>query len=51
MRDALKIYVKERLAKHAYPREIGFWMNCPAVTRKVIRKNCAPARAENEGAE
>ena len=53
LRDALKMYVKERLAKHAYPREISFLDELPmTVTGKVIRKELrARARAENEGAE
>ena len=53
LRDALKTYVKERLAKHAYPREISFLDELPmTVTGKVIRKELrARARAENEGAE
>jgi acetyl-CoA synthetase len=51
LRDALKMYVKERLAKHAYPREISFLDELPmTVTGKVIRKELR-ARAENEGAE
>ena len=53
LRDALKTYVSERLAKHAYPREISFLDELPmTVTGKVIRKELrARARAENEGAE
>ncbi len=53
LRDALKMYVKERLAKHAYPREISFLDALPmTVTGKVIRKELrARALAEIEGAE
>jgi acetyl-CoA synthetase len=53
LRYALKMYVKERLAKHAYPREISLLDELPmTVTGKVIRKELrARARAENEGAE
>ena len=53
LRDVLKTYVKERLAKHAYPREISFLDELPmTVTGKVIRKELrVRARAENEGAE
>ena len=53
LRDALKMYVKERLAKHAYPREISFLDELPmTVTGKVIRKALrARACAENEGTE
>ena len=53
LRDALKTHVSERLAKHAYPREISFLDALPmTVTGKVIRKELrARARAEGKGAE
>jgi acetyl-CoA synthetase len=47
---ALQDHVKERLAKHSYPREIGFLDALPmTVTGKVIRKELkARAMAEKE---
>ena len=53
VRDILKAHVKQRLAKHAYPREISFLDELPmTVTGKVIRKELrARACTENEGAE
>jgi acetyl-CoA synthetase len=53
LRDALKTHVSERLAKHAYPREISFLDALPmTVTGKVIRKELRErARAEGKGAE
>ena len=49
--DALKSWVKARLASHAYPREITLLDALPmTVTGKVIRKELkARARAEAEG--
>jgi len=51
--DALSEHVKQRLAKHAYPREISFLDELPmTVTGKVIRKELrARASAEIKGAE
>ena len=38
---SLQDFVKQRLAKHLYPREISFVEELPmTVTGKVIRKNC-----------
>jgi acetyl-CoA synthetase len=47
----LQAFVKERLAKHSYPREIGFLDALPmTVTGKVIRKELKRrATAETEG--
>ncbi|MCM2560847.1 AMP-binding protein [Lutimaribacter sp. EGI FJ00015] len=49
--DALKSWVKERLAAHSYPREIAFLDVLPmTVTGKVIRKDLkARATQEAEG--
>ena len=51
--SALQEFVKERLAKHSYPREIGFLEALPmTVTGKVIRKELKRrATAEKEGLE
>ena len=39
MAEVLKDFVKERLAKHLYPREISFLDELPmTITGKVIRK-------------
>ena len=39
MSEVLKDFVKERLAKHLYPREISFLEELPmTITGKVIRK-------------
>ena len=39
MSEVLKDFVKERLAKHLYPREISFLDELPmTITGKVIRK-------------
>jgi acetyl-CoA synthetase len=48
--DALKAYVKDRLASYSYPREIGFVKSLPmTVTGKVIRKDLkAMAQSETE---
>ena len=48
--DSLKSYVKERLARYSYPREIEFLEALPmTVTGKVIRRELK-ARATAEGA-
>lgn len=51
--EDLKEFVKQRLAKHSYPREIGFIDALPmTVTGKVIRKELKRrATAEMEGLE
>ncbi|MFD1344241.1 AMP-binding protein [Litorisediminicola beolgyonensis] len=50
--EALKAWVKERLAGYSYPREVAFVDALPmTVTGKVIRKELkARARAEGDGA-
>lgn len=48
LEDQLKAYVKERLARYSYPREIGFLSCLPmTVTGKVVRKDLK-ARAIKE---
>ncbi len=50
LRDELKSFVQDRIAKHSYPREISFIDALPmTVTGKVIRKELK-ARAIAEGA-
>ncbi|WP_272007126.1 AMP-binding protein [Roseovarius sp. ZX-A-9] len=51
MEAALRNFVKERLARYSYPREIGFVDALPmTVTGKVIRK-ALKARAAGEGGQ
>jgi acetyl-CoA synthetase len=54
--DMLRDWVRDRLSRHSYPREIDFLEELPmTVTGKVVRKDLraraiAEARAHNEGA-